>query len=75
MHYLISGVADSFERQSNYIEIENMSEILRKLIKKVEKIRLNLFDLIKASIAEMMETDEDKFKSKEKIKSKNSTIN
>jgi hypothetical protein len=76
LHYLINYTADSFEKHSNYLEIENMIgrmnfnlEILRKLNKKVEKIRLGLFDLVKASIAEMMEIDDScKQKSLAKIK-------
>jgi hypothetical protein len=47
-------------------------EILRKLNKKIEKLRLGLFNLIKANISEMMEVDEKiRSKSKEEIKCKN----
>jgi len=33
-HYLINTVANCLEKQSNYVEIDNISEILRKLNKK-----------------------------------------
>lgn len=71
----MNSIADSLQKQSNYVEVDNLAgksinnkEILRKLNKKIEKLRLGLFELIKANISEMMEIDEcSKSKSKEKI--------